>query len=98
MRSIRYLPLLPSHDIDTSPQLLTVATTHAALAAVQMALERAHPMLAALRSTRTTPIKLSDAEHLAQLVLVVADELAERLDDYAAALEGDADFEDLLPF
>lgn len=98
MRPARYLALLPSDDVDASPQLVTLALTHAALAAIQLALERAHPILATLRSKGTTSTELSDAEHFAQVVLLVTDELAERLDDYAAALEGSVDLDDILPF
>ena len=71
------------------------------LAAIQLALERAHPVLATLHSVRASSTELSDAEHLAQLAVLAADELAERLDDYAAALECDSDDDresELLPF
>lgn len=101
MKSARYLPIPITHDLDRAPQLVTVATAQAVLAAVQLALERAHPILAALHSVRASTIELSDAEHLAQLAVLTADELAERLDDYAAALEADSgdDHEsELLPF
>lgn len=101
MNSTRYLPIPITHDIDRSPQLVTVATAHAVLAAIQLALERAHPILASLRSlTASSRVELSDVEHLAQLAVLTADELAERLDDYAAALESDnGDSESqLLPF
>jgi hypothetical protein len=98
MRTARLLPIPLSYDIDRAPQLVTVATTHAALAAIQLALERAHPVLPALRLSGAGTRELSDAEHLAQLVICAANELAERLDDYAAALEGDLDDDSLLPF
>lgn len=98
MKPARLLPIPVSYDIDKAPQLVTVATTHAALAAIQLALERAHPILAAIRSAGATTDELSDTEHLAQVAILVADELVERLDDYAAALEGDLDYDDLLPF
>ena len=99
MKSARYLPIPITHDLDRSPQLVTVATAQAVLAAIQLALERAHPILAALHSARIASTELSDAEHLAQLVVLTADELAERLDDYAAALEGeDPDESERLPF
>ena len=97
MRAARLLPIPISYDLDRAPQLVTVATTHAALAAIQLALEGAHPLLAATRLPGKRRPDLSDVEHLAQLALSVADELAERLHDYAAALEGDLD-DDLLPF
>lgn len=102
MKSPRYLPIPITHDLDRSPQLVTVAAAQAVLVAVQLALERAHPILAALHSVRSSSsIELSDAEHLAQLVVLTTDELAECLDDYAAALEGDTGDDhgsDLLPF
>lgn len=101
MKSARYLPIPITHDLDKSPQLVTVAAAHAVLAAVQLALERAHPILATLRAARPTTPELSDAEHLAQLAVLSVDELAERLDDYAAALEADGDHDleaELLPF
>ncbi len=95
----RYLPIPITHDIDKAPQLVTVATAHAVLAAIQLALERAHPILAAIRSVQKPVPVLSDSEHLAQMAILTADELAERLDDYAAALENDDCIEDeLLPF
>ena len=98
-RPTRYLPIPITHDIDKAPQLVTVATAHAVLAAIQLALERAHPVLAAVRSVRTPIPALSDSEHLAQMAILTADELAERLDDYAAALEEDGALEsELLPF
>ena len=98
MRTARLLRIPISHDLDRAPQLVTVATTHAALVAIQLALERAHPVLAATRLPGASPPELSDVEHHAQLAVSVADELAERLDDYAAALEGDLDDDSLLPF
>lgn len=83
-----------AHDGD-APQLVVTNVTHAALAATSRALHRAHPILAALGpNARPPPFaahELSDAEHLAQLVLLAVDELAERLDDYAACLAGDDD-------
>ena len=100
MKSARYLPIPITHDLERSPQLVTVATAHAVLAAIQLALERAHPLLASLRAVRGPRVELSDIEHLAQLAVLTADELAERLDDYAAALESDtgAELDELLPF
>jgi hypothetical protein len=101
MKSARYLPIPVTQDLERYPQLVTVATAHAVLAAIQLALERAHPVLASLRSVRASRVELSDAEHLAQLAVLTADELAERLDDYAAALESESadDLEsELLPF
>ena len=98
MKSARYLPIPITHDLERSPQLVTVATAQAVLAAIQLALERAHPVLAALRSVRISKTELSDAEHLAQLAVLTADELAERLDDYAASLESDDHESELLPF
>jgi hypothetical protein len=101
MKSARYLPIPITHDLERAPQLVTVATAHAVLAAIQLALERAHPILTSLRSIRTSRVELSDTEHLAQAALLTADELAERLDDYAAALEADGGDEhesELLPF
>jgi hypothetical protein len=98
MKSARYLPIPITHDLERSPQLVTVATAQAVLAAIQLALERAHPVLAALRSVHASQTELSDAEHLAQLAVLTADELAERLDDYAAALESDDLESELLPF
>jgi hypothetical protein len=97
MRAARRFRIPISYDLDRAPHLVTVATTHAALAAIQLALERAHPHLAATRLAGGSPPELSEVEHLAQLAVCTADELAERLDDYAAALEGDLD-DDLLPF
>jgi hypothetical protein len=94
----RYLPIPITHDLDRAPQLLTVATAQAALAAVQLALERAHPILAAFRTVRPSHPDLSDPEHLAQIALLSAHELSGRLDDYAAALQSDDDHDDLLPF
>ncbi|HEY2369987.1 MAG TPA: hypothetical protein VGH87_26490 [Polyangiaceae bacterium] len=63
-------------------------------------MEGAHPILASVRSLTASRVELSDTEHLAQLAVLTADELAERLDDYAAALESDnGDIEsELLPF
>jgi hypothetical protein len=100
MKYARYLPIPITHDLERSPQLVTIATAQAVLAAVQLALERAHPILASLRSVRVSSVELADTEHLAQLAVLTANELAERLDDYAAALEVDgSDLEsDLLPF
>lgn len=98
MSAARLLRIPVSYDLDRAPQLVTVATTHAALVAIQLALERAHPLLTATRFAGGSPPELCDVEHLAQLALRTADELAERLDDYAAALEGDLDDDDLLPF
>lgn len=98
MKLARHLPIPLSHDIDRAPQLVTVAMTQAVLAAIQLALERAHPVLAVLGSPGAQAVELSDAEHFAQLAILVIDDLAEHLDDYAAALEGDVDHDDLLPF
>ncbi len=99
MKPPRYLPIPITHDLDRAPQLVTVATAQAVLAAIQLALERAHPILAALRAMRPSYPELSDPEHFAQLAILAADELSERLHDYAAALEGDDDDDDeLLPF
>lgn len=98
MKPARYLPIPITHDLDRAPQLVTVATTQAVLVAIQLALERAHPILSALRSVRSSKPELSDPEHLAQLAILTADELSERLDDYAAALESDDDHGELLPF
>lgn len=67
MSAARLLRIPVSYDLARAPQLVTVATTHAALVAIQLA-------------------------------LCTADELAARLDDDAAALEGDLDDDDLLPF
>jgi hypothetical protein len=97
IKPMRYLPIPITHDLDRAPQLVTVATAHAVLAAIQLALERAHPVLVAIRSVRTPSPELSDAEHLAQMAILTADELAERLDDYAAALESET-VDELLPF
>jgi hypothetical protein len=96
MKPARYLPIPITHDLDKDPQLVTVATAQAVLAAIQLALERAHPILAAIRSVRTSNTELSDSEHLAQMAILTADELSERLDDYAAALESQDD--EFLPF
>ena len=98
MKPARYLPIPITHDLDKDPQLVTVATAQAVLAAIQLALERAHPILAAIRSVRTPNTELSDSEHLAQMAILTADELSERLDDYAAALENDSADDELLPF
>lgn len=98
MSAARLLRIPVSYDLDRAPQLVTVATTHAALVAIQLALERAHPLLTATRLAGGPAPELSDVEHFAQLALCTADELAARLDDYAAALEGDLDDDDLLPF
>ncbi len=95
---------LQSHASDSSaPQLLVTNVAHAALAATYRALHRAHPILVALGpNARPRPFaahELSDSEHLAQLVLLAVDELAERLDDYAACLIDDDELaEDILPF
>jgi hypothetical protein len=97
MRTTHLLRIPLPYDLDRSPQLVTVATTHAALVAIQLALERAHPLLAATRLPARNPPELSDVEHFAQLAVYAAEELAERLDDYAAALERDL-ADDLLPF
>jgi hypothetical protein len=91
------LPIPPSYDLDSAPQLISVAMVHAALGAIQLALERAHPVLPRLGATGPA-IELSDSEHLAQVAILAADELAERLHDYAASLEGEFDPDDLLPF
>ena len=98
MKPARYLPIPSSHDLDRAPQLVTVAAAQAVLAAIQLALERAHPVLSALGALHPSPPELSDPEHFAQLALLTVDELSERLDDYAAALESDDDHCDLLPF
>ncbi len=98
MKPARYLPIPITHDLDRAPQLVTVATAQAVLVAIQLALERAHPILSALRAVRTSQPALSDPEHLAQLAILTADELSERLDDYAAALESHDDQNELLPF
>lgn len=95
-------PLQPPHDGD-APQLVVTNLTHAALAATYRALHRAHPILAALgTSLRRAPFaehELSDAEHLAQLVLLAVDDLAERLDDYVACVTSDDQIaEDIFPF
>lgn len=96
MKSARYLPIPITHDLDRSPQLVTVATAQAVLAAIQLTLDRAHPILAIPRSRDAPGPELSDAEHFAQLAVLAAEDLAERLADYAAALERDHD--DPLPF
>jgi len=96
-------PFRPSvYDPDASPQLVVANLTHAVLAATYSALHRAHPILGALDATsvRSPPFahhELSDAEHFALLVLLAIDELAERLDDYAASLDSDFVAEDI-PF
>jgi len=72
---------------------------HAALAAIQLALERAPPILALIRARGAAGnIELSGPEDFAQISVSVADELTERPHDYAAALEGNLDYDDLLPF
>lgn len=85
-----------------APQLVVTNLTHAALAATCRALHRAHPILAALGpDARRAPFaehELSDSEHFAQLVLLAVDELAERLDDYAACITSDDVAEDNFPF
>jgi hypothetical protein len=91
------LPIPPSYDVDRAPQLISVAMLHAALVAIELALERAHPILPHLGAAGSI-IELSDSEHLAQLAILAAEELAERLHDYAASLEADVDPDDLLPF
>jgi hypothetical protein len=91
-----------AYDADTEPQLLVANLAHATLAATSCALHRAHPILGALRpGWDRAPFarhELSDSEHLAQLVLLAIDELAERLDDYAASLDDNAVADDILPF
>ena len=98
MKPARYLPIPITHDLEKDPQLVTVATAHAVLAAIQLALERAHPVLAAIRSVRAPNTELSDPEHLAQMAILTADELSERLDDYAAALANGCADDEFLPF
>lgn len=97
MKPARALPIPPSYDLDTAPQLISVAMLHAALGAIHLALERAHPILARI-GPNGHALELSDSEHLAQVALLAADELAERLHDYAASLEAELDPDDLLPF
>ncbi len=97
MKPSRALPIPPSYDLDAAPQLISVAMVHAALGAIQLALERAHPVLARILPTGHA-IELSDPEHLALVASLAANELAERLHDYAASLEGELDPDDLLPF
>lgn len=102
MDAERHLLGPSAYDAD-APQLVVTNLTHAALAATSRALYRAHPILAMLAtSPRHAPFaehELSDEEHFAQLVLLAVDELAERLDDYAACLiSNDENAEDLLPF
>jgi hypothetical protein len=90
------------YDADTEPQLVVANLAHATLVATSCALHRAHPILGTLRpGWDRAPFarhELSDSEHLAQLVLLAIDELAERLDDYAASLDDNAVADDLLPF
>jgi len=87
------------HDVDAAPQLVTVALMHAALVATGCALDSAHPVLVLTRRPDKGCPRLSDTEHLAQLVILAADELAERLDDYTAALANDGiASDDILPF
>lgn len=103
MDAERHLLRLRACDAD-APQLVVTNVTHAALAATYRALHRAHPILAALGSSvRRAPFaehELSDAEHFAQLVLLAIDDLAERLDDYAACVgsEDDDIHEEIFPF
>ena len=103
MDAERHLRQPVAHDAD-APQLVVTKLTNAALAATYRALHRAHPILAALGpNARRAPFaehELSDSEHLAQLVLLAVDELAERLDDYAACVASDDDdiAEDTFPF
>jgi hypothetical protein len=92
-----------AYDGDAPPQLLVTNLTHAALAATHRVRHRAHPIRAALGPTARPPPfaehQLSDAEHFAQLVLLAVDELAERLDDYAACVAADDDIlDDAFPF
>lgn len=72
------------HDVDFAPHLVTISLAQAAIAATHRALHCAHPVLGILASSGK--LDLTDSEHFAALVLHVSDQLAEILDDYAAAV------------
>ncbi len=82
-----YLLPLSARDIDAAPHLVTVALSHAVIAATHYALSAAHPILALAAPSGGAPRELTDAEHFAALILHVSDQLAELIDDYAACYE-----------
>jgi len=82
-----YFSLPSVFDLGAPPHLVTVALAHAAIAATHCALDLAHPVLALTARPGGTPPELTDAEHFAAMILVVSDELAELLDDYAATYD-----------
>ncbi len=75
------------HDVDAAPQLLVVSLAGAALRAVSLALDSAHPVLVGtLRRDRPPPVLLT-TERLAVLVLDAAGTLGQLLHDYAGAVQ-----------
>lgn len=77
-------------DVGAPPHLVTLALAHAAIAATHCALNVAHPVLALTARPGGAPRELTDAEHFAAMILVVSDELAELLDDYAATYDSES--------
>jgi hypothetical protein len=85
------LPYPTADDVDAAPQLLVVTLAHAALLAVDRALDAAHPILAHTKRLDRPPPPLISTEHLAVQVLDLAADLAELLRDYAEAVRIDLD-------
>jgi hypothetical protein len=76
------LPCPSPDDVDLAPQLIVVALADAALLAVDRALDCAHPVLAAPKR----PFLIT-TERFAAHVLDLTAELADRLRDYADAVQ-----------
>lgn len=83
------LPCPSLDDADAAPQLLVVSLAHAALAAVDRALDSAHPILAAIAPSNRSPPPLLTTEHLAALLLHESAALASLLRDYDLAVRAE---------
>lgn len=104
-RRLQPLALAFPHETDVAPQLVVVALAHAALEALDRALETAHPGLdAATQWTSNLELaavahRLSPPERRALSVVRAAVRLAARLDDYdAAVVRHNAARDDAFPF
>ncbi len=90
----RTIPYPSADDLDFAPQLLVVVLADDALLAVDLALDSAHPILAASKRIDRPSPPLISSERLATEVLDLSAELSARLRDYADSVR--IEFEDIV--